>query len=58
MLRFWWVERGGPPVRPPTNQGFGTLLISAVGKSRVEFKPEGFEYRLMIPLAEALRGSQ
>jgi two-component system CheB/CheR fusion protein len=58
MLRFWWVERGGPPVSPPTNQGFGTLLISAVGKSRVEFKPEGFEYRLMIPLAEALRGSQ
>jgi two-component sensor histidine kinase len=58
LLRFWWVERDGPPVAPPTKQGFGTLLISAVGKSRVEFKSEGFEYRLMIPLAEALRGSQ
>jgi two-component sensor histidine kinase len=58
MLRFWWVERDGPLVAPPTQQGFGTLLISAVGKSRVEFKSEGFEYRLTIPLAEALRGSQ
>ena len=58
MLRFWWVERNGPPVEPPTKEGFGTQLISAVGKSRVEFNPEGFEYRLMVPLAEALRGSQ
>jgi len=57
VLRFTWIERDGPRVQPPTNQGFGTLLISAVGKSQVEFRPEGFEYRLVMPLSEALRGS-
>jgi PAS domain S-box-containing protein len=57
VLRFSWIERDGPRVQPPTNQGFGTLLISAVGKSEVDFRPEGFEYRLVMPLSEALRGS-
>ena len=57
VLRFSWVERDGPAVQPPKNQGFGTLLISAVGKSQVEFKPEGFEYRLVMPLSEALRSN-
>jgi PAS domain S-box-containing protein len=57
VLRFTWIERDGPRVQPPSNQGFGTLLISAVGKSEVEFRPEGFEYRLIMPLSEALRGS-
>jgi len=26
-LRLEWVERGGPPVQPPTRQGFGTRLL-------------------------------
>jgi two-component system CheB/CheR fusion protein len=56
VLRFSWIERDGPAVQPPTKEGFGTQLISAVGKSQVEFKPEGFEYRLVMPLSEALRG--
>ena len=55
VLRFSWIERDGPAVQPPKNQGFGTLLITAVGKSQVEFKPEGFEYRLVMPLSEVLR---
>src|SRR5262249_55834489 len=26
---FSWIERGGPPVHPPTSTGFGTTLIKA-----------------------------
>src|SRR3546814_12781774 len=26
-LRMKWVERGGPPVTPPTRRGFGTRMI-------------------------------
>jgi PAS domain S-box-containing protein len=58
LLNFSWIERDGPLVQPPASQGFGTQLISAVGKSRIEFRPEGFEYRLIVPFSEALRGSQ
>jgi two-component sensor histidine kinase len=26
-LRFEWIERGGPPVEPPSSRGFGTRMI-------------------------------
>ena len=42
-----WVERGGPPVTPPTRRGFGSVLIEQSlshalgGTSDIEYRPEG-----------------
>ena len=58
QLHFSWVERGGPPATEPKEPGLGTLLMSSVGKSRVAFNYEGFEYALSLPLSEAVRGRE
>src|SRR5262245_25116428 len=50
-----WAERGGPLVKPPASTGFGTQLISLIGKPHIAYNPEGFEYRLAVPLAEVGR---
>ncbi|MDR6827193.1 light-regulated signal transduction histidine kinase (bacteriophytochrome)/CheY-like chemotaxis protein [Bosea sp. BE271] len=50
-----WKERGGPPVRPPSRQGFGSILIDRSipydlgGRSDLAFEPEGVTARLCIP---------
>jgi two-component sensor histidine kinase len=42
-----WTENGGPPVEPPTRQGFGTRLLQRALPTEsgvsvtVEFNPEG-----------------
>jgi two-component sensor histidine kinase len=42
-----WTEKGGPPVKPPTRQGFGTRLLqralpTEAGVSvAIEFNPDG-----------------
>jgi two-component sensor histidine kinase len=47
-----WTEQGGPPVSPPTREGFGTLLIRDVtgrelgGESTLEFPRVGARARL------------
>jgi PAS domain S-box-containing protein len=56
-LHFSWQERGGPPARAPTESGLGTVLMASLGESLAEFKDEGFEYAVAVPLAEAVRGS-
>jgi PAS domain S-box-containing protein len=46
-LKLDWVERGGPPVKPPSRRGFGVQLIERVlaaelhGEVRLEFPPSG-----------------
>jgi len=50
-----WEERGGPIVTPPASTGFGTQLISLIGKPHLAYHPDGFEYRLAVPLAEVGR---
>jgi PAS domain S-box-containing protein len=50
-----WAERGGPIVKPPASTGFGTQLISLIGKPDIAYNAEGFEYRLAVPLAEVAR---
>ena len=50
-----WEERGGPPVTPPASTGFGTQLISLIGKPQIAYRPEGFEYRLVVALSEVGR---
>ena len=50
-----WVERGGPPVKPPTRQGFGSTIISRSipydlgGKATMSYGPEGFEAHFCVP---------
>ncbi len=49
-----WVESGGPPVKPPHEGGFGTILIARsldkiVGSSvEVDYLPEGLRARIRI----------
>lgn len=60
LLAFSWVERDGPPVAPPTHQGFGSRLIMAAlaGTPRMEFDSRGFEYRVDVPLSDVTRASK
>ncbi len=56
-----WREVGGPPVRAPTRQGFGTTIIDQVipfelnGESRVDYLPSGVQAILKLPAALAHR---
>src|SRR4029078_1760401 len=55
LLRLRWRESGGPPVRPPTEQGFGTKIINATLKHQMrgdvvlDWRPEGLHCTLSIP---------
>ena len=55
-LRLSWREQGGPAVRAPTGQSFGTRLIETLGKQlsgKVEltYDPSGFVFMLDVPLS-------
>lgn len=49
-----WREHGGPPVRPPQRRGFGSQLLQKGmppgGAVKLDFKPEGLECRICLPL--------
>ena len=55
MLQFSWMERGGQPAEPPTQEGFGTELIGMLGTPQIAYGPLGLEYTLSVPLAEVGR---
>jgi two-component sensor histidine kinase len=60
-LTLTWTERGGPPVREPTQRSFGTRLIRRLaeqlhGDVRLTYEPAGFIYELDVPV-RALRAS-
>jgi two-component sensor histidine kinase len=52
-FELMWTETGGPLVRPPTRQGFGTTLLQQVtgrelnGVTEVEYRPTGVQARLV-----------
>lgn len=52
-----WRETGGPPVRPPEREGFGSVLVSRSipfdlgGRSDILFEPDGVVAKLVIPAA-------
>jgi two-component sensor histidine kinase/DNA-binding response OmpR family regulator len=55
-LQLIWRERGGPPVRAPSRQSFGTRLIGTLGhqlKGQVQlaYDPTGFVYTLGVPMS-------
>lgn len=56
--RIVWRERGGPPVDPPTRQGYGTKFVrSALGMDSavdLQFAREGVTCTFAIPVAEPM----
>ena len=56
-LRLEWVETGGPPVRMPKKNGFGSIAIQRGleyeldGKVDVAYRPSGLVVTLEIPVA-------
>jgi two-component sensor histidine kinase len=55
-FRFRWQELNGPPVVPPTRQGFGRILLEKAAAQefgvlpKVRFAPEGLIYEIEAPL--------
>ncbi len=56
VLHIRWRESGGPAVREPEREGFGTRMIQRVlaselgGKVQLDFKPGGLECAIEAPL--------
>lgn len=56
MLHIVWTEENGPPVTPPTREGFGTRLLNkalamqARASVSLDFAPEGFRATIVLPL--------
>jgi two-component sensor histidine kinase len=56
QLDLGWVERDGPPVKPPSHQGFGSRLLERVlttqiqAEVRADYRPEGLNLRVVVPL--------
>jgi two-component sensor histidine kinase len=54
-LSFSWEEAGGPPVRTPETQGFGTQVLERFAEltlraqTTIEHDPAGLRYRLTMP---------
>ena len=54
-FRLCWKESGGPPVSPPKQKGFGSLLIeralqNQLGQARLDFDPGGLVCSIEISL--------
>jgi PAS domain S-box-containing protein len=53
-LTLRWIETGGPPVKPPTRQGFGHRVVERMigqlkGKSSFDWRPEGLACQIAFP---------
>jgi two-component sensor histidine kinase len=60
LLKFSWIERGGPAVGPPAEEGFGMQLIAqSLGRApRISFESSGFEFAVEVPVPEVVEGSK
>jgi two-component sensor histidine kinase len=59
ILRFTWQERGGPPVKEPVRQGFGTRLLKAVCSDvRLQYAVDGFRCDIAVPLGAIEHSSE
>jgi two-component sensor histidine kinase len=60
LLQLSWIERGGPPVRPPSHRGFGSKMVEGVlagtvgGRAVMTFAPEGLRCTLEMPLTDTV----
>ena len=58
-LKIEWIERGGPPVTPPTRRSFGSRLIENSiaaehgGSAKMTFDPGGLRCEIVLPLESA-----
>jgi two-component sensor histidine kinase/PAS domain-containing protein len=63
-LLLKWVEQGGPPVAPPSRNGFGQLVIGEMierslnAKVALEFVPDGIEWSVHIPATHLVTDTQ
>lgn len=57
VVRIGWLERGGPAVSPPSDEGFGSRMLRMSVQSQLNgaiehrWLPEGLEVEMTIPLA-------
>ncbi|MBO9708677.1 MAG: PAS domain S-box protein [Caulobacter sp.] len=63
IVRLTWIERDGPPVKPPERQGFGSRLIGRAlrdlqGSAAMRFEPRGVvcDMNLRLPANGLARG--
>ncbi|MBS0410713.1 MAG: PAS domain-containing protein [Proteobacteria bacterium] len=54
-----WTERGGPAVKPPRRQGFGSRILRAGaggrdGAARLDYNPDGLNVRLTLHRSPAV----
>ena len=58
-----WAESGGPPVEPPTRQGFGTRVIERMirnqlkGEVRFDWREDGLVCEIVVPELEFRAGT-
>jgi two-component sensor histidine kinase len=62
-FKFQWQERNGPPVVPPTRQGFGHMVIAKAaaqdfGLPKISFASDGLSYEIDAPLSVVITGWQ
>jgi two-component sensor histidine kinase len=55
QLVICWSEADGPPVKPPSREGFGTRVVGRVvhdleGKLQFDWNPDGLACEIIIPL--------
>jgi two-component sensor histidine kinase len=56
VLKFRWQESGGPPVSPPTRQGFGSQLLKGIFSNvSLEYPVEGLRCEIEVHLVAASR---
>jgi PAS domain S-box-containing protein len=63
-IALQWIENGGPVVRPPVTEGYGTRVISASverqleGSATFDWRPEGLHFRMSIPLGPRVKAEE
>jgi two-component sensor histidine kinase len=61
LLRFEWIEQGGPPVTKPARPGFGSTILTNLtpralgGSATLDFDASGLRWTLTAPMDFATR---
>ena len=59
QLSLRWTEKGGPSVKTPTRQGFGTQIVGRIireqskGEMLVDWNPAGLECEIILPITNS-----